>query len=63
MAGEKKTFIPGSIAANKLIAEIPAQSEQIRASIACRRDALEARKRINYQNEFDRMHGMKHLYP
>eukprot|EP00972_Heterocapsa_arctica_P040082 5904834-Heterocapsa_arctica.AAC.1 len=63
MAGKKKKFIPGSIAANKLIAEIPAQAEHIRASITFRRDALEAQKRVNYQNEFDRMHGIKHLNP
>jgi hypothetical protein len=63
MAGKKKKFIPGSIAANKLIAEIPAQAEKIRASIMFRHDALETQKRVNYQNEFDRMHGMKHINP
>jgi len=63
MAGKKHKFVPGSIAANKLIAEIPAKAEHVRASIKFRQDTLEAQKRFNYQNEFDRMHGMKHLNP
>ncbi len=66
MAGKKKTRqgpVLGSVAANKLIAEIPAKAAKLRASITFRNDALEAQNRINYQNEFDRMHGMKHLNP
>jgi len=63
MAGKRKKFVPGSVAANKLIAEIPAQAEKIRASIKFRQDTLESQKRLNYQNEFDRLHGMKHLNP
>ena len=57
----KKKVIPGSIQFNKLIAELPEKHEKIKAQVQFRHDLLESQKRVNYQNEFDRLQGAKKL--
>ena len=57
----KKKVIPGSIQFNKLIAELPEKREKIKAQVQFRHDILESQKRINYQNEFDRIQGAKKI--
>ena len=57
----KKKVIPGSVQFNKLIAELPEKREKIKAQVQFRHDILESQKRINYQNEFDRLQGSKKL--
>ena len=61
MPYKKKQAIPGSIQFNKLIAELPEKREKIKAQIQYRHDLLESQKRVNYQNEFDRIQGAKEL--
>ena len=60
MANKKKAT-PGTVQYNKLIAELPAKREKIQAQVQFRNDLLETQKRINYQNEFDRLQGAKKL--
>ena len=57
----KNKATPGSIQFNKLIAELPEKREKIKAQVQFRHDILESQKRINYQNEFDRLQGAKKL--
>ena len=57
----KKKLQLGSIQANKLIAELPEQRENIKAQVPFRHDLLESQKRVNYKNEFDRLQGAKEL--
>ena len=57
----KKKAIPGSIQFNKLIAELPEKREKIKAQVQYRHDLLESQKRVNYQNEFDRLQGAKKI--
>ena len=57
----KKKVTPGSVQYNKLIAELPEKREKIKAQVQFRHDLLESQKRINYQNEFDRLQGAKKL--
>ena len=57
----KKKATPGSIQFNKLIAELPEKREKIKAQVQFRHDLLESQKRVNYQNEFDRLQGAKKL--
>jgi len=57
----KKKATPGSIQFNKLIAELPEKREKIKAQVQYRHDLLESQKRVNYQNEFDRLQGAKKL--
>ena len=57
----KKKVLPGSIQFNKLIAELPEKREKIKAQVQFRHDILESQKRVNYQNEFDRLQGAKKL--
>ena len=52
---------PGSVQFNKLFAELPEKGENIQAQFKFRHDLLESQKRINYQNEFDRLQGSKKL--
>ena len=61
MPYKKKQPIPGSVQFNKLIAEIPEKRKKIKAQIEFRNNILESQKRINYQNEFDRLQGAKKL--
>ena len=61
MPYKKKQPIPGSVQFNKLIAEIPGKRENIKAQIEFRNNILESQKRINYQNEFDRLQGAKKI--
>ena len=60
MANKKKQAIPGTVQFKKLIAELP-EKEKIKAQIQFRHDLLESQKRVNYQNEFDRLQGAKKL--
>ena len=62
MPYKKKQAIPGTVQFNKLIAELPEKRlKQIKGQIEFRNDILESQKRINYQNEFDRLQGGKRL--
>ena len=54
MANKKKPN-SASIQANKLIAELPEKREKIKAQVQFRTEILESQKRVNYQNEFDRL--------
>ena len=56
----KKKVTPGAVQYNKLIAELPAKREKIKAQIEFRHELLE-QKRVNYKSEFDRLHGAKKL--
>ena len=60
MANKRKA-IPGTVQFNKLIAELPEKREKIKAQVQFRHDILESQKRINYQNEFDRLQGSKKI--
>ena len=57
----KKKATPGSIQFNKWIAELPEKRKKIQAQVQFRHDLLESQKRVNYQNEFDRLQGAKKL--
>ena len=57
----KKKVTPGTVQYNKLIAELPAKRENIKAQIEFRHELLESQKRVNYKNEFDRLQGAKKL--
>ena len=57
----KKKATPGTVQFNKLIAELPEKREKIKAQVQFRHDLLESQKRVNYQNEFDRLQGAKKL--
>ena len=61
MPYKKKQSIPGSIKFNNLIAELPEKREKRKQHIEFRHDLLESQKRVNYQNEFDRLQGAKKL--
>ena len=61
MANKKKALNPGTVQYNKLIAELPEKREKVKAQVQFRHDLLESQKRINYQNEFDRLQGAKQL--
>ena len=60
MANKKKAT-PGSIQFNKLIAGLPEKRVKIKAQVQFRHDILQSQKRVNYQNEFDRLQGAKKL--
>ena len=57
----KKKAIPGTVQFNNLIEQLPEQRENIKSQIQFRHDLLESQKRVNYQNEFDRLQGAKKL--
>ena len=59
----KKHLKPGSIQSNKFISDLPEKRQRIEASIAFRNNALESSKRTNYQNEYDRLSGLKDINP
>ena len=61
MANKKKQANPGTVQFNKFISELPEKREKIKAQIGFRYELLESQKRINYQNEFDRLQGAKKL--
>ena len=61
MPNKKKQATPGTAQFNKLIAELPEKREKIKAQVQFRHDLLESQKRVNYQNEFDRLQGAKKL--
>ena len=46
---------------NKLMDEMKKKRANIVSSVQFRNDILESQKRINYQNEFDRLQGAKKL--
>ena len=51
----KKKAIPGTGQFNKLISELPEKREKIKAQVEFRHDLVESQKRVNYNNEFDRL--------
>ena len=55
----KKKTNPGTVQFNKSIAELPEQREKVKAQVQFRHDLLESQKRVNYNNEFDRLLGAK----
>ena len=57
----KKYLTPGTIQSNKFLSDIPEKRAKIEASIAFRNNTLQAQKRANYQNEFDRLTGHKEI--
>ena len=57
----KKKAVPGTVQFNKLICELPEKREKIKAQVEFRHGLLESQKRVNYQNEFDRLQGAKRL--
>ena len=57
----KKKVTPGTVQYNKLIAELPAKRENIKAQIEFRHELLESQKRVNYKSEFDRLQGAKKI--
>ena len=61
MAYKKKQAIHGTVQFNKLAAELPEKREKIKAQVQFRHDLLESQKRVNYQNEFDRLQVAKKL--
>ena len=61
MPNKKSLANPGSVQFNKLISENTEKREKIKAHIQFRHDILESQKRVNYQNEFDRLQGAKKL--
>ena len=60
MPYKKKQAIPGTVQFNKLISELP-EKRKIKGQIEFRNYILDSQKRINYQNEFDRLQGAKRL--
>ena len=60
MANKKKLNL-ASTQANKPVSELPERREKCKAQVQFRHDILESQKRVNYQNEFDRLQGAKEL--
>jgi len=61
-AKPKTAFMPkGYEMNNKLMEEMKKKKVNIASSVQFRNDILESQKRVNYQNEFDRLHGAKKL--
>ena len=57
-----KSLIPrGYEIDNKLMSDMKKKREDIASSVQFRNDVLESQKRVNYQNEFDRLQGSKKL--
>ena len=57
-----KGFMPkGYEVNNKLMDEMKKKRATIASSVQFRNELLESQKRINYQNEFDRLQGSKKL--
>ena len=46
---------------NKLMSDMKKKREDIASSVQFRNDVLESQKRVNYQNEFDRLQGSNKL--
>ena len=59
MPYKKKQANPGTVQFNKLIAESPEQREKVKAQVQFRHGLLESQKRVNYNNEFDKLLGAK----
>ena len=61
-AKPKTAFMPkGYEMNNKLMEEMKKKKVNIASSVQFRNDILESQKRVNYQNEFDRLHSTKKL--
>ena len=61
-AKPKTAFMPkGYEMNNKLMEEMKKKKENIASSVQFRNEVLESQKRVNYQNEFDRLHSTKKL--
>ena len=57
----KSKAIPGTVQFKELKDELPEKKNYIKAPVQFRHDLLESQKRVNYQNEFDRLQGAKKL--
>ena len=60
MADKNKLYLV-STQANQLIAELPERREKIKAPALFRNEISEFQRRVNYQNELDRLQGSKRL--
>ena len=61
-AKPKTAFMPkGYEMNNKLMEEMKKKKKSVASSIQFRNEVLESQKRVNYQNEFDRLQGAKQL--
>ena len=61
-AKSKSAFMPkGYEMNNKLMEEMKKKKVNIASSVQFRNEVLESQKRVNYQNEFDRLQGTKKL--
>ena len=60
-ANPKALMPKGSEINNKLMEEMKKKRANIVSSVQFRNELLESQKRINYQNEFDRLQGSKKL--
>ena len=61
-AKPKTAFMPkGYEMNNKLMEEMKKKKVNIASSVQFRNDVLESQKRVNYQNEFDRLHGAQQI--
>ena len=61
MSYKKKQTIPGNGQFNKLISELPEKRKKIKSQVEFRNNILESQKKVNYNNEFDRLQGAKQL--
>ena len=61
MANKKKANPKGYEINNKLMEEMKKKRANIVSSVQFRNEVLESQKRINYQNEFDRLQGANKL--
>ena len=59
-AKSKPAFMPKGYEMNKVMEEMK-KKVSIASSAQFRNDILESQKRVNYQNEFDRLHNTKKL--
>ena len=61
-AKPKTAFMPkGYEMNNKLMEEMKKKKKSIASSVQFRNEVLESQKRVNYQNEFDRLQNTKKL--
>ena len=58
----KKKLNPASTQTNKSIDELLERREELKAQVQFRHYISESQKRVNYQNEFDRLQGVKKKY-
>ena len=57
----KKELNLASTQAKQMIGELPERREKLQAQVQCPTGKSESQKRVNYQNEFDRLQGAERL--